>query len=174
LNGLLDFLITLLLQYNSLPNITVDGFFVNYNSASSAADYMREVVDGQHTNSYILTHLQPDTVYDIKLQSFTSKSASDFSAIMKAKTLGRNYSSHLNTTKSLVVGVVSTTSPPTKETVTPSLSTEPSGISKLYIIIAVSVVGGCGLIFALIGVLLFCKRSKQKKNSNRGEFSFVL
>jgi hypothetical protein len=140
-------------KYNSLPNITVDGFFVNYNSASSAADYMREVVDGQHTNSYILTHLQPDTVYDIKLQSFTSKSASDFSAIMKAKTLG----------------VVSTTSPPMKETVTPSLSTEPSGISKLYIIIAVSVVGGCGLIFALIGVLLFCKRSKQKKNSNRGD-----
>jgi hypothetical protein len=31
------------------------------------------------------------------------------------------------------------------------------------------VVGGCGLIFALIGVLLFCKRSKQKKNSNRGD-----
>lgn len=72
-----------------LPNVTIAGFFINYNSASSAGDYMKATVDGQHKNSYILSHLQPDTFYDIKLQSFTSKSASDFSAIMKAKTLGK-------------------------------------------------------------------------------------
>lgn len=65
----------------------MDGFFVNYNSASSAADYMKATVDGHLTNSYVLSHLQPDTVYDIKLQSFTSKSASEFSSIMKVKTL---------------------------------------------------------------------------------------
>ncbi|XP_008192347.1 interference hedgehog isoform X1 [Tribolium castaneum] len=134
-------------------NITIDGFFVNYNSASSAGDYTKATVDGPQTNSFVLSHLQPDTVYDIKLQSFNSKSASDFSSIMKAKTLG----------------LASTTLSP-REPPPSSANTETAGISKLYVFIAAGVLGACGVLFAAIGLLLFCrKQSKQKKTGTRGD-----
>lgn len=50
---------------------------------------MKATVDGKNATSYILSHLQPDTVYDIKLQSFTSKFASQFSDIHQVKTFGK-------------------------------------------------------------------------------------
>ncbi|XP_044255166.1 interference hedgehog-like isoform X3 [Tribolium madens] len=134
-------------------NITIDGFFVNYNSASSAGDYTKATVDGPQTNSFILSHLQPDTVYDIKLQSFNSKSASDFSSIMKAKTLG-----------------LTSTTPSPRESPPASSNTETAGISKLYVFIATGVLGACVVLFAAIGLLLFCrKQSKQKKAGTRGD-----
>lgn len=58
-------------------------------SASTAGDYMKATVDGENTREYVITHLQPETIYDIKLQSFNSKLASEFSPIMKARTEGK-------------------------------------------------------------------------------------
>lgn len=58
-------------------------------SASTAGDYMKATADGKNTKEYVITHLQPDTIYDVKLQSFNSKYASEFSAIMKARTEGK-------------------------------------------------------------------------------------
>lgn len=52
---------------------------------------MKATVDGEYTREYIITHLQADTIYDIKLQSFNLKLASEFSAIMKARTEGKCY-----------------------------------------------------------------------------------
>lgn len=52
---------------------------------------MKATADGESTREYLLTHLQPDTIYDIKLQSFNAKFASEFSPIMKARTEGKNY-----------------------------------------------------------------------------------
>lgn len=52
---------------------------------------MKATADGENTREYLLTHLQPDTIYDIKLQSFNAKFASEFSPIMKARTEGKNY-----------------------------------------------------------------------------------
>lgn len=53
---------------------------------------MKATADGEYTNEYVITHLQPDTIYDIKLQSFNSKFASDFSRIMNGRTGGMNCS----------------------------------------------------------------------------------
>ncbi|XP_063911285.1 interference hedgehog-like isoform X3 [Zophobas morio] len=132
------------------PNITVEGFHINYNSASSAGPYKIATVDGPNTTSYVLSYLQPDTVYDIKLQSFTSKGASHCSQIKQVKTLG-----------------VSTTTvvPPMSST---AANIESAGFSKLYIFIAAGVLGACGVIGAVVGILLFCRKSKQKKSGNRG------
>lgn len=58
-------------------------------SAFTAGDYMKATVDGEDTREYVITHLQPDTIYDVKLQSFNSKFASEFSPIMKARTEGK-------------------------------------------------------------------------------------
>lgn len=70
-------------------NVSVTGFFVMYNSASSAGDYSRAAVDDAKASSYILTNLQPATFYDIKLQSLYKDLTSEFSSIMKAKTAGK-------------------------------------------------------------------------------------
>lgn len=75
-----------------MTNITIDGFYINYIEANRAGDYMKTTVDGESTKSYIITHLQPDTFYEVKLQSFTMKSASEFSPIMKAKTGCKSFS----------------------------------------------------------------------------------
>lgn len=76
-------------EYTPITNITIDGFYINYLSASSAEDYMKVTVDGDSVNSYVITHLKTNTVYDIKIQSFTSKSASEFSPIVKGNTMSK-------------------------------------------------------------------------------------
>ena len=50
---------------------------------------MKATIEGQDNRDFIINHLQPDTYYDIKLQSFTSQLASDFSAILKQKTMSK-------------------------------------------------------------------------------------
>lgn len=69
------------------PVVPVEGFYVYYRETSSAGDYIKATVEGESQRSFIITHLQADTSYDIKLQSFTVVSASDFSSILTHKTL---------------------------------------------------------------------------------------
>lgn len=66
----------------------VDGFYVYYRATNNAGDYIKATVEGEKTRSFVITHLQPDTSYDIKIQSFTIGAASNFSSIITRKTLG--------------------------------------------------------------------------------------
>lgn len=74
-------------QYTPSPNVTIDGFYLNYQPASSAGDYLKITVDGEQTRNYTINYLQPDTSYDMKIQSYTTSGVSDFSPILKQKTL---------------------------------------------------------------------------------------
>lgn len=74
-------------QYNN-PASPVDGYYVYYRATNNAGDYVKATVEGENTRSCNITHLLPDTSYDIKVQSFTIGSASDFSTIITRKTLG--------------------------------------------------------------------------------------
>lgn len=76
---------------DTTSNVSVSGFFVMHNSASSAGDYSRAAVDDPKATSFILTNLQPATFYDIKLQSLYKDLTSEFSSIMKANTAGKDY-----------------------------------------------------------------------------------
>lgn len=60
---------------------------MNYQLTSSAGEYFKATVDGEKTRTYTINHLQPDTAYDIKLQSYRTSGASDFSAVLQQKTL---------------------------------------------------------------------------------------
>lgn len=66
----------------------VQGFYVYYRATSTAGDYTKAIVDGQDTRTFVVTHLSPDTSYDLKLQSFTVHEASNFSTILTHKTFG--------------------------------------------------------------------------------------
>ncbi|XP_011183135.1 interference hedgehog isoform X1 [Zeugodacus cucurbitae] len=63
-----------------------DGFYAYYRLASSAGEYLKATVDGQHTRKFKIDLLEPGTVYEFKLQSFNALAASEFSAILQGNT----------------------------------------------------------------------------------------
>lgn len=75
-------------QYLNSVLSPVDGFYVYYRATTTAGDYVKATVEGEKIRSFVITHLQPDTSYDIKIQSFTVGAASNFSSIITRKTLG--------------------------------------------------------------------------------------
>lgn len=64
----------------------IDGFYAYYRPSTSAGEYSKATVDGHLARSFKIDHLEPGTVYEFKLQSFTASAASDFSAILTKKT----------------------------------------------------------------------------------------
>lgn len=71
------------------PPTQIEGFYVYYRPASTAGEYSKATADGATTRHYRIDHLESDTAYEFKLQSFTSSAASDFSAILTGKTLSK-------------------------------------------------------------------------------------
>ncbi|XP_060531354.1 interference hedgehog-like isoform X2 [Cylas formicarius] len=129
-------------------NVTVDGFYLSYMSATRAGDdYMKTTVDGDGTRNFVITHLHPETSYDIKLQSFNSKLASEFSQLMKGRTGLNPVSSHTTTQFST-----------TKTTPTP----EASSTSNVYVI-SVGTIIAAALVIASLILLFVCRKWKQKK-----------
>lgn len=57
-------------------------------SATINGDYTKATVDGEHIRSYVIPHLDPNTIYEIRMQTFDSKHASDLSQKMHQKTTG--------------------------------------------------------------------------------------
>ena len=66
--------------------VPVDGFFIHYRDTSSAGEYYKATSLGSNTRSHIITHLLPDTSYDIKMQCFNVAGTSNFSNIVTNKT----------------------------------------------------------------------------------------
>ncbi|XP_045478702.1 interference hedgehog-like isoform X2 [Harmonia axyridis] len=135
-------------QYTPSPNKTIDGFYISFISASLAGDYTRVTVDGDQVKSYVLGYLQPDTVYDIKLQSFNSKAASEYSQTMKAKTKA-----------------LPSTEPPSVIGPTVASTEGDPGVGNLYVLIAIGVVGG-GLLLVVLAVLIGCRRWHRMNSEN--------
>lgn len=71
------------------PLTPVDGFYAYYRPASTAGEYSKVTVDGMHKNQFRIDNLEPGTAYEFKLQSFTKSAASQFLAIVTAKTLSK-------------------------------------------------------------------------------------
>lgn len=72
--------------YQEQDSIPVDGFFIHYRDTSSAGEYYKATSLGSNTRSHIITHLLPDTSYDIKMQCFNVAGTSNFSNIVSNKT----------------------------------------------------------------------------------------
>ncbi|KAG5882564.1 hypothetical protein JTB14_011765 [Gonioctena quinquepunctata] len=135
-------------KYEKSENVSVDGFYISFISASTAGDYMKATVDGENTTEYIISHLQPGSIYDVKLQSFNSKYASEFSPIMKARTEA--------------VQLQSTTTP------LPAIST-PRGEKQdfnMYVIVAGAVIG-CALLVCGITLVVVCRKWQRKKSDSQ-------
>ncbi|KAF5302874.1 hypothetical protein FQA39_LY02054 [Lamprigera yunnana] len=136
----------------SSVNVSIDGFFIHYVPADSASDYTKTTVEGGEVTSFIIRHLQPGTMYDIKMQSFTTKSASEFSPIMKQNTAFATKKQPIKES-SIVVPATTVETPP-----------ETTSDSQTYIFIGAGVLG-VALLLSLIVLIIMFKKRKQKKNN---------
>ncbi|KRT84357.1 Fibronectin domain-containing protein, partial [Oryctes borbonicus] len=134
-------------EYTPIPNITINGFFVNYMPATISGDYTKATVDGQHIRSYIISHLDPGTIYEIKMQTFDSKLASDFSQKMHEKTTAL---------------IIETTSAPLAK----KSGQEQTASVNIYVIIIGAVIGVALLIIVII-VVIVGRNWKKKKEAPR-------
>ncbi|XP_043285136.1 interference hedgehog-like isoform X2 [Venturia canescens] len=77
----------LLIWQNPDRTASIDGFYVYHRASTSAGDYMKTTVEGKNSTNITISHLLPDTTYEFKVQSFSVDAASEFSKIIREKTL---------------------------------------------------------------------------------------
>ncbi|KAM4703952.1 cell adhesion molecule-related/down-regulated by oncogenes isoform 2-T4 [Rhinophrynus dorsalis] len=81
----------IMLKWTYIPannnNTPIQGFYIYYRPTDSDndSDYKRDVVEGTK-HRHLISHLQPETSYDIKMQCFNERGASDYSNVMMCET----------------------------------------------------------------------------------------
>lgn len=77
------------LQYAPVNNTPIYGFYIHYRPTDSDndSDYKKDVVEGDRY-WHSITDLQPETSYDIKMQSFNEKGESEFGNVVIMETKG--------------------------------------------------------------------------------------
>lgn len=76
----------LLIWENPDKSASIDGFYIYHRASTSAGDYLKTTVEGKDAYNMTISHLQPDTTYEFKVQSFSVDAASEFSEILRQKT----------------------------------------------------------------------------------------
>ncbi|CAH2090522.1 unnamed protein product [Euphydryas editha] len=125
--------------------VQAEGFYVYYRAVSSAGAYEKVSARGA-ARSLTLQHLAPDTAYELKLQAYAAQAASDFSAILMAKT--QRLAGAAGGTGTGAAG--STEAAPTDE---------PRGPPAL--VTAGGAVGATALVLLLAVTLLLCRRARR-------------
>nr|CAH0100959.1 unnamed protein product [Daphnia galeata] len=161
-------------KYPELDSVPIEGFFIYYRSTTSAGDYTKVTVLGGNTRTHIVTHLLPETHYDLKMQSFNMQGTSEFSRILTAKTQGssiftpsssnrQHNGAHRDSDISNSIGpldVVSSDTAVTNDT--------------LYVVLG-SVLGGLTVLVVLLVALYHCRqRSAERDVTDAISFVFPL
>ncbi|CAK1543226.1 unnamed protein product [Leptosia nina] len=133
--------------WSSEGGVEAEGFYVYFRAVSSAGAYEKLTVAGS-ARSVSLSHLSPDTAYELKLQAYTAQAPSDFSAILVAKTQ-----------RSITSEVSSSTEAPAEDV-------KEQGPTTL--VTAGGVVGATALLLILAVTLLLCKRSRRPDSKEKG------
>lgn len=129
----------------------VDGFYIHYRATTNAGEYVKSTVEGQDVRSFNITHLQPNTPYEIKLQSFTVGSASDFSSILISRTLADpNATTTTENTTDVINNEIDTT------------NTMTTNSSKTYYYVIIGAIVGVLSIIGVLYVVINFMRNKQK------------
>ncbi|KAI4497803.1 hypothetical protein M0802_007129 [Mischocyttarus mexicanus] len=145
----------LLLWQNLDKSADIDGFYVYHRASTSAGEYVKTTVEGKNSTNITISHLQPDTTYEFKVQSFSVDAASEFSKILRQKTK-----------KVPVEQVV--------QQVVAENKLKPTDSDKntnTYAIIG-SVCGGSVILFIILAVVFYYKRRtmiKQSRESSQNE-----
>ncbi|XP_008845215.1 brother of CDO isoform X3 [Nannospalax galili] len=90
---------TIMLKWMYIPasnnNTPIHGFYIYYRPTDSDndSDYKKDMVEGDRY-WHSISHLQPETSYDIKMQCFNEGGESEFSNVMICETKARKTSGH--------------------------------------------------------------------------------
>ncbi|XP_047731476.1 brother of CDO isoform X3 [Prionailurus viverrinus] len=90
---------TIMLKWMYIPasnnNTPIHGFYIYYRPTDSDndSDYKKDMVEGDRY-WHSISHLQPETSYDIKMQCFNEGGESEFSNVMICETKARKSSGH--------------------------------------------------------------------------------
>lgn len=71
---------------NNNNKTEIEGFYIYHRASTSAGEYLKTTVEGKDANNMTISHLQADTTYEFKIQSFSVDAASEFSQILRQKT----------------------------------------------------------------------------------------
>ncbi|XP_006825981.1 cell adhesion molecule-related/down-regulated by oncogenes-like [Saccoglossus kowalevskii] len=73
----------------SHDGVPINGFYIYHRETDSDddKDYIQETVQGVNNRMFVITNLDPETSYDIKMQSFNNGGAGDFSNVMIRETI---------------------------------------------------------------------------------------
>ncbi|XP_047028499.1 interference hedgehog-like [Helicoverpa zea] len=133
--------------WTSGGEVEAEGFYVYYRAVSSAGSYEKVTTSGS-PRALLLSHLVPDTGYDIKLQAYTAQAASEFSAIKTAKTLRSAGASGPGS------------SPASSAAGTSSAGSSPRGAPGA-LVTAGGALGAAALLLVLATALLLCRRARR-------------
>lgn len=79
------------------------GFYISYRPTTSADEYSIVSAEGPHKRHILIKHLEPGMNYEFKIQSFSSMTASEFSAIVMGRTLSKFQNPHTFNNLNLLV-----------------------------------------------------------------------
>ncbi|XP_070513486.1 interference hedgehog isoform X2 [Cardiocondyla obscurior] len=76
----------LLVWQNPDRSAKIDGFYIYHRRSTTVSDYLKTTVEGKNASNMTISHLDPDTTYEFKVQSFSVDAGSEFSQILRQKT----------------------------------------------------------------------------------------
>lgn len=145
----------LLIWQNTNRSAEIEGFYVYHRASSFAGDYVKTTVEGKNANNMTISHLQSDTTYEFKVQSFSVGGASEFSQILKQKTM-----------KPTTEAPVSQVLPDNNHNGVNTIESAKS--SNIYAIVG-GVFGGVVLLAGLTAIGVAYQRNKQKQSRESSE-----
>ncbi|XP_037691499.1 brother of CDO isoform X2 [Choloepus didactylus] len=164
---------TIMLKWMYIPasnnNTPIHGFYIYYRPTDSDndSDYKKDMVEGDRY-WHSISHLQPETSYDIKMQCFNEGGESEFSNVMICETKARKSSGQPGR---LPPPTLPPPQPPPPETIERPVSTGAmvARSSDLpYLIVGVVLGSIVLLIVAFIPFCLWRAWSKQKHTTDLG------
>ncbi|GLH11707.1 Interference hedgehog [Gryllus bimaculatus] len=129
-------------EYTASSHTPAQGFYVHYRPASTAGDYLQVTVEGESEREFTLSHLEPNTAYEVKVQSFNLDSASNFSNIRAQKTLP-----------------APTEEPPSTETDEAASGQANAAKGQLFTVLW-PVLGGLAVLGLILGGIFLCRRRR--------------
>ncbi|KAM9320406.1 brother of CDO [Gastrophryne carolinensis] len=159
---------TIMLKWMYIPasnnNTPIHGFYIYYRPTDSDndSDYKRDVVEGDRY-WHSISHLQPETSYDIKMQCYNEGGESEFSNVMICETRARKSSSQPGRPSQ---ALVPTPPPPPGRGGALGTATVARSSDLPYLIVGVVLGSIVLLIVAFTPICLWRALSKQKQTTD--------
>ncbi|XP_060666024.1 interference hedgehog [Drosophila nasuta] len=131
----------------------ISGYYAYYRPSSSAGEYLKATIDGAASRSFQIGALEPGTIYEFKLQSFSAVAASEFSALKQGRTQRPRTTT---TAQPMLHNSLDTTTPSHNDTF------------RINPLLTGTIGGGAALLLLLLfACLCLCRRRSSRNNQQQ-------